>query len=140
MGGLRNPDLSVKLTVEIMHQIREEIDLFKFKSLRKLIAKLRDEVAYLRDCQTRLLASGAGACHLGSELQLVKVSDDAHAQNQGEELKGTVPITTFIHAAGVLSDGMIIPMAGHFRERFSKVYAAKAHPAYQIHRMMGAIS
>mmetsp|Transcript_40127 Transcript_40127/g.72711 ORF Transcript_40127/g.72711 Transcript_40127/m.72711 type:complete len:96 (+) Transcript_40127:73-360(+) len=54
--------------------------------------------------------------------------------------EGGVPIAkpmgvgTVVHAAGVLSDGLLIPNAGQLAEKFSKVFAAKAHGAWHIHQ------
>mmetsp|Transcript_27468 Transcript_27468/g.63497 ORF Transcript_27468/g.63497 Transcript_27468/m.63497 type:complete len:213 (+) Transcript_27468:66-704(+) len=54
--------------------------------------------------------------------------------------EGGVPVAkpmgvgTVVHAAGILSDGLLIPNAGQLAEKFSKVFAAKAHGAWHIHQ------
>jgi len=44
-----------------------------------------------------------------------------------------------VHAAGVLQDGLMVPNIQKAPEMFSKVYAAKAHGAWQLHRTLNAI-
>merc|ERR1719382_583025 len=44
-----------------------------------------------------------------------------------------------VHAAGVLQDGLIVPNIQKAPDMFSKVYAAKAHGAWQLHRALTAL-
>merc|ERR1712242_600066 len=44
-----------------------------------------------------------------------------------------------VHAAGVLQDGLMVPNIQKAPEMFSKVYAAKAHGAWQLHRTLNAL-
>mmetsp|Transcript_42863 Transcript_42863/g.91342 ORF Transcript_42863/g.91342 Transcript_42863/m.91342 type:complete len:261 (-) Transcript_42863:102-884(-) len=44
-----------------------------------------------------------------------------------------------VHAAGVLQDGLIVPNIQKAPDMFSKVYAAKAHGAWHLHRALTAL-
>mmetsp|Transcript_19696 Transcript_19696/g.45951 ORF Transcript_19696/g.45951 Transcript_19696/m.45951 type:complete len:213 (+) Transcript_19696:92-730(+) len=58
----------------------------------------------------------------------------------GASGEGGIPVAkpmgvgTIVHAAGVLSDGLIMTNVGQLGEKFSKVFAAKAHGAWHIHQ------
>eukprot|EP00811_Abedinium_folium_P007036 NODE_16491_length_991_cov_8.533565.p4 GENE.NODE_16491_length_991_cov_8.533565~~NODE_16491_length_991_cov_8.533565.p4 ORF type:complete len:92 (+),score=33.34 NODE_16491_length_991_cov_8.533565:296-571(+) len=88
------------------------------------------------DCQERIVAGASGTSYLGNEMA-VYGENNGMGSPSGEG--NTVPITVFVHAAGVLADGMILPNIGVVGERMTKVFQAKAHASWQVHRMMCAI-
>jgi len=88
----------------------------------------------IRDVQKTTLALSEQVTELGVKVRNITVPTNLAIPHRklgaGE---------CIVHAAGVLQDGLILPNLPKAPEMFSKVYAAKAHGAWQLHCAVSAL-
>merc|ERR1719223_456589 len=117
---------------------------FREEKIAELVSKVREKnegppsAATLR--QTR-----AACAELDKELTDLRAyqarisvaprSSEGTYPNHGPPVGGPIQyagVHTVVHAAGTLSDGLIIPNAGELARKFQSVYESKAHAAWHI--------
>lgn len=155
----------VRPTLEMLERIKKEIIDVSIEAKAKIefgadvsvedaqeVKDREKEVAELiQKLRAKAMAGGSGPQSLrgiqktGSELA-------NQVQDLGVKVRNiTVPTAlamphrklgageTFVHAAGVLQDGLILTNLQKAPDMFSKVYGAKAHAAWQLHCAYSAL-
>merc|ERR1712187_420832 len=80
-----------------------------------------------------------GSVGLAGQRARAEGQDDHSANGIGYPQRKLGAGEVIVHAAGVLQDGLIVPNIQKAPDMFSKVYAAKAHGAWQLHRALTAL-
>uniref|UniRef100_A0A7S1FBK9 Uncharacterized protein n=1 Tax=Noctiluca scintillans TaxID=2966 RepID=A0A7S1FBK9_NOCSC len=101
------------------------------QQMRRCAVDLSAEIVNLDLHQQRL----GGDSGRGEEVQY---ATDFDISTSGTSSK-PMGISTIVHAAGVLADGLVIPNQGKLAADFSKVWSSKAHSAWHFHQCMPAL-
>jgi len=110
------------------------------EEVAELIAKLKERssmkggVAAIKDASKTTTALATQVNDLGVKIKNITVPTALAVQQRKMGVGECI-----VHAAGVLQDGLMVPNIQKAPEMFSKVYAAKAHGAWQLHRTLTAL-
>merc|ERR1719382_1069716 len=157
------PESVVKPTLDSLVKIQKEIFQTSADAKTKAMMgasvsvseddkqEMKDREAEIAELITKLKAKAAGGA-TAKEVAKTSTALATHVDELSAKVKSiTIPTTLaipqrklgvgecIVHAAGVLQDGLMVPNIQKAPDMFSKVYAAKAHGAWQLHRSLAAI-
>jgi acyl carrier protein/NADP-dependent 3-hydroxy acid dehydrogenase YdfG len=103
------------------------------RGVRKIVLLCRSgKVAYQGQGLEKQLDALLAVPHAQVKVVLCDVSVEAEVVRMLAEVRKIGPVVGIVHAAGVLSDGLIV--TGKSAQGASAVWAAKAHSAYLLHK------